>query len=221
MRFLADQRFLAIYSGILTVVFAVTALCGFAALRSQSFDQITVHRIHVIEPDGTLRLILSDRAAIPGAFVRGKEYPRPDRRDAAGLLFMNDEGSEMGGLIWSGLKDKDGKIQNHAHLSFDQYEQDQILQLIPAARTKISFPRSRSANVEITRFNRHWMPACRSTNCPRISRLRNGRNSSRLIPVTRTGSIWAGRPTNPRLCGLKTNRVPIASLSASMLEGIR
>jgi hypothetical protein len=126
MRFLADQRFLAIYSGILTVVFAVTALCGFAALRSQSFDQITVHRIHVIEPDGTLRLILSDRAAFPGAFVRGKEYPRPDRRDAAGLLFMNDEGSEMGGLIWSGLKDKDGKIQNHAHLSFDQYEQDQI-----------------------------------------------------------------------------------------------
>jgi hypothetical protein len=32
----------------------------------------------------------------------------------------------MGGLIWSGLKDKEGKIQNHAHLSFDQYEQDQI-----------------------------------------------------------------------------------------------
>jgi hypothetical protein len=32
----------------------------------------------------------------------------------------------MGGLIWGGLKDKDGKIQNHFHLSFDQYEQDQI-----------------------------------------------------------------------------------------------
>ena len=32
----------------------------------------------------------------------------------------------MGGLIWGGLKDKDGKIQNHGHLSFDQYEQDQI-----------------------------------------------------------------------------------------------
>jgi hypothetical protein len=126
MRFLADQRFLAIYSGVLTIVFAVTVLCGFAALRSQSFDQLTVHRINFIEPDGTLRLIISDRAEFPGAFMRGKEYPRPDRRDAAGLLFMNDEGSEMGGMIWSGLKDKDGKIQNHAHLSFDQYEQDQI-----------------------------------------------------------------------------------------------
>jgi hypothetical protein len=126
MRLFSDQRFLAIYSGVLTIVFAVTLLCGFAALRSQSFDQLTVHRINFVEPDGTPRLIISDRAEFPGMFMRGKEYPRPDRHDAAGLLFMNDEASEMGGLIWSGLKDKDGKIQNHAHLSFDEYEQDQI-----------------------------------------------------------------------------------------------
>jgi hypothetical protein len=32
----------------------------------------------------------------------------------------------MGGLIFGGLKMKDGTIQNHGHLSFDQYEQDQI-----------------------------------------------------------------------------------------------
>ena len=126
MRLFSDQRCLAIYSGVLTSVFAVTVLCGFAALRSQSFDQLTVHRINFVEPDGTPRLILSDRAEFPGMFMRGKEYPRPDRRDVAGLLFMNDEASEMGGLIWAGLKDQGGKIQNHGHLSFDQYEQDQI-----------------------------------------------------------------------------------------------
>ena len=126
MRLFSDQRCLAIYSGVLTSVFAVSVLCGFAALRSQSFDQLTVHRINFVEPDGTPRLILSDRAEFPGMFMRGKEYPRPDRRDVAGLLFMNDEASEMGGLIWAGLKDQGGKIQNHGHLSFDQYEQDQI-----------------------------------------------------------------------------------------------
>src|SRR5580700_9248272 len=126
MRLFSDQRCLAIYSGVLTSVFAVTVLCGFAALRSQSFDQLTVHRINFVEPDGTPRLILSDRAEFPGMFMRGKEYPRPDRRDVAGLLFMNDEASEMGSLIWAGLKDQDGKIQNHGHLSFDQYEQDKF-----------------------------------------------------------------------------------------------
>jgi hypothetical protein len=126
MRFFSSQRFLVIYSGVLTIVFAVTVLCGFAALRSQSFDQLTVRRINFVEPDGTPRLIISDRAEFPGAFMRGKEYPRPDRREAAGMLFMNDEASEAGGLIWGGLKDKEGKIQSHVHLSFDQYEQDQI-----------------------------------------------------------------------------------------------
>jgi len=126
MRFFSDRRFLAIDSGVRTIVFAVTVHCGFAAFRNQSFDQLTVHRINFVEPDGTPRLIISDRAEFPDAFMRGKEYPRPDRRDAAGMLFMNDEASEMGGFIWGGLKDKDGKIQNHAHLSFDQYEQDQV-----------------------------------------------------------------------------------------------
>jgi hypothetical protein len=126
MRFFSDRRFLAIDSGVRTIVFAVTVLCGFAALRNQSFDQLTVHRINFVEPDGTPRLIISDRAEFPGALMRGKEYPRPDRRDAARMLFMNDEASETGGFIWGGLKDKDCKIQNHAHLSFDQYEQDQI-----------------------------------------------------------------------------------------------
>jgi len=126
MKLFASRRFLAIYSGVLTLVFAITVVCGFAAPRNASFDQITVHRINFVEPDGAPRLIISDRAEFPGAFTRGKEYPRPDRRDVAGMLFMNDEASEMGGLIWGGLKQKDGTIQNHGHLSFDQYEQDQI-----------------------------------------------------------------------------------------------
>lgn len=126
MNFFASQRFLAIYSGVVTVVFAVTVICGFAAPRTETFDRIKVHRIDVVEPDGTPRLIISDRAEFPGAYMRGREYPRPDRGDAAGMLFMNDEASEMGGLIWGGLKEKDGTIQNHGHLSFDQYEQDQI-----------------------------------------------------------------------------------------------
>jgi hypothetical protein len=126
MTIFSHPRFLVIYSTVVTITFAVTLLCGFAALRSESFDVLTVHRIDLVEPDGTPRLIISNRANFPGAYMRGKEYPRPDRSDAAGMIFLNDEASEMGGLIFGGLKAKDGTIQNHGHLSFDQYEQDQI-----------------------------------------------------------------------------------------------
>ncbi|MGA7914745.1 MAG: hypothetical protein WCA00_05880 [Candidatus Acidiferrales bacterium] len=126
MNFFASQRFLAIYSGVVTLVFAVTVVCGFAAQRTETLDRITVHRIDVVEPDGTPRLIISDRAEFPGAYIHGKEHPRPDRSDVTGMLFMNDEGTEDGGLIWGGRKEKDGKIESYGHLSFDKYDQDQI-----------------------------------------------------------------------------------------------
>src|SRR5437899_12282517 len=35
----------------------------------------------------------------------------------------------MGGLTFDGWKDKNGKIQNNGHLSFDQYMQDQVFSL--------------------------------------------------------------------------------------------
>ena len=114
MRFFADQRFLAIYSGVLTIVFVVTVLCGFAALRSQCVRSThgAPHQFFV-EPDGTPHaLIISDRAEFPGICSCAERSIRgPDRRDLAGMLFINDEASEMGGLVWSGLKDKDGKVQ--------------------------------------------------------------------------------------------------------------
>jgi hypothetical protein len=125
----SGQRFLMIYSGVLTAVFALTLLGGLVTQRQKSkFDEINVHRINVCEPDGTLRLVISNKARFPGLIIRGKEYRHP--RPQAGMLFFNDEGTENGGLIFSGHKDKDGKIiDSGGSLTFDQYEQDQIVQI--------------------------------------------------------------------------------------------
>ena len=127
MALFSNPRFLTIYSGVLTVVFAVTVLTGAAGSRNQAFGTITVRRINVVEPDGTVRLTISNRADFPGAWRHKKEYPRPDRREAAGMLFMSEEGTEMGGLIWGAGRMPDGTVQNHFHLSADQYEENQIL----------------------------------------------------------------------------------------------
>src|SRR5258708_2512662 len=125
--FFSHPRFLPVYSGVLTAAFALTLLAGAAAPRNQTFGTITVRRINVVEPDGTVRLTISNRADFPGAWRHKKEYPRPDRREAAGMLFMIDEGTELGGLIWGASRLPDGSIQNHFHLSADQYEENQIL----------------------------------------------------------------------------------------------
>jgi hypothetical protein len=126
MEFLASPRFLAVYSGVLTVAFAGVVLGGAARVRNQTFGVITARRINIVEPDGTVRLTISNRADFPGAWNRGLEYPRPDRRDAAGMLFMSEEGTEQGGLIWGASQSPDGGIQNHSHLSLDQYEENQV-----------------------------------------------------------------------------------------------
>jgi hypothetical protein len=143
MRTSSPSYFLQIYSGLLTVTFALTVSLGLArgdfALHrvsasdkqnaQTSFDQITVHRINVVEPDGTPRLIISNKAEFAGEFYHGKEISRPDRQDSAGMLFLNDEGTENGGMLFGGYKSKDGGFHSFGHLSFDEYEQDQTLSL--------------------------------------------------------------------------------------------
>lgn len=120
-----SQRFLAVYSGMLTIVFAATVLGGFAApSKTATFDEIVVQRIKVVEPDGTLRLVISNKARFPGAIIKGKEYTHV--RDTAGILFFNDEGTENGGLSFNGRKDAKGNVTSNGHLSFDQYMQDQV-----------------------------------------------------------------------------------------------
>ena len=92
-----------------------------------SFDEIDVQRINVREPDGTLRMTISSMAKAPGLIFKGKEHAYPNRQ-AAGILFFNDEGTENGGLLFGGAK-KGKYASSGGHLSFDQYEQDQVISL--------------------------------------------------------------------------------------------
>ena len=61
MKAMSSPRFFAIYSGVLTLMFAVTVLCGFAMMRNPNLGIITARRINIVEPDGTVRLTISNR----------------------------------------------------------------------------------------------------------------------------------------------------------------
>jgi hypothetical protein len=113
------------YAVVLSTLLATGVVGG---PRETSLDTLNVRRINVREPDGTLRLIISNKTDFPGIFVKGREIPRADRRDVAGMIFFNDEGTENGGLIFAGSK-RNGVVSSGGHLSFDQYEQDQVLTL--------------------------------------------------------------------------------------------
>jgi len=124
----AVQRFLVVYAGGLTIVFVLAALYGFSPTH-RHFDEITVHRINVVEPDGTLRMVISDHAELPGVIVGGTQK-YPPTRPQAGMLFYNDEGSEVGGLVFAGHENAKGEIvDSGGSLSFDKYGAGQVVQL--------------------------------------------------------------------------------------------
>jgi len=126
------NRLLILYSGVLTAACAVamtTSAGAGPAPAKAAFEEIDVKRINIREDDGTIRMIVSNTSRSPGIIMHGKERPHPSGNRGAGIIFYNDEGSENGGLTFSGRKGPDGKISGGGHLSFDQYEQDQVIQL--------------------------------------------------------------------------------------------
>ncbi len=123
------EKALFAYSMFASAALAVVLLTGAKSAQPYVFDELRVHRIDVVEPDGTLRMVISNKARLPGVIVKGKEQPKSDRPQA-GMLFYNDEGSENGGLIFGGRKDASGKVlDSGGSLSFDKYGANQIVQL--------------------------------------------------------------------------------------------
>ena len=114
-------KILVAYSTVLTTLLAGFTLAASAAAKVQRFDEIDVHRINVREPDGTLRMVISNHTRLPGVIVRGKENPPVDR-PYAGMLFYNDEGTENGGLVFGGRRNANGEVVDAGvALSFDRY----------------------------------------------------------------------------------------------------
>lgn len=129
MRMLSSQRFLVIYSGIVTLVFAATILTGFAQeQRKASFEQLDVQRINIVGPDGKNELVIANHRLIPDAIIDGKTFPSHGRHDGAGMIFYNNEGDEDGGMGFSGHKTANG-WEADGDLMFDQYKQDQTVGL--------------------------------------------------------------------------------------------
>ena len=123
------QKILIVYSAALSTIFAVALLLGVKSHGPRVFDEIQTHRIDVVEPDGTLRMVISNRDRLPGIIVKGKESPKLDRPEA-GMLFYNNEGTENGGLIFGGHRNEKGEVvDSGGSLTFDKYGASQIVQL--------------------------------------------------------------------------------------------
>lgn len=125
-----ETRFLRGYAMLMTAVAGMFCLTAFQSRPSQRtrFDEIDVERINIVEPDGKLRMVLSNRPRSIGPIYKGKPFGYPGGT-RPGIIFFNDEGTENGGLTITGSRDSLGRYRASSGWAFDQYDQDETLTL--------------------------------------------------------------------------------------------
>ncbi len=114
---------------------AIAAVGVTVAARSDwpngRFDQITVHRINVVDDNGTLRLAISNAQNMPPPTMHGKPLPLP-RSHVNGnpsFIIFNALGDEQGGYLWGSTGSFPGKYHQFTYMSSDQFEQNDALGL--------------------------------------------------------------------------------------------
>jgi hypothetical protein len=124
-----DLRLLKIYAVVMTLLVGTLSVAAFrqAAQRTR-FTEIDVERINVVEPDGKLRMVISNRPRSIGPIYKGKPFGYPGGT-RPGIIFFNDEGTENGGLTFTGRVREDSSYASSVGMSFDQFNQDETLTL--------------------------------------------------------------------------------------------
>lgn len=124
-----ELRLLKGYALVVTALLGTLSLSAFSkASQKQRFSEIDVERINVVEGDGTLRMVISNRERSIGPIYKGKPFGYPGGT-RPGIIFFNDEGTENGGLTFSGRQEADGSYRASSGFSFDQFNQDQVVYL--------------------------------------------------------------------------------------------
>ena len=118
-----ENFILKIYSITLTLFFGFILMSGFQSSNSdQKFDEITVERINIVEPDGKLKMVISNQARQHPGIVNGKIIKRDNPRPP-GMIFFNQIGDEMGGLVYG----ENGENGHFGSLTWDKFKGDQTI----------------------------------------------------------------------------------------------
>lgn len=147
-----ELRVLKLYALIATSLLGALSIAAFKqSAQRTKFTEIDVERINVVEPDGKLRMVISNKPRSIGPIYKGQPFGYPGG-SRPGIIFFNDEQTENGGLTFAGQRMPDGRYQASSGLSFDQFNQDQVLYFQYSddnGRRRLGFTIADRANVDI------------------------------------------------------------------------
>jgi hypothetical protein len=111
-------------AAVLLILAGLAATAFRQPAKAQNLGEITAERINIVDANGTLRLVISNKDRMHPGVIGGKVLQRP--RPYAGFLFFNDQGDEAGGMTLAS-RSADGRRGAEAGLMFDQLDQDQTI----------------------------------------------------------------------------------------------
>jgi len=88
--------------------------------RPEVLEELNVKRINVLEEDGRRALVLANSENLPGSLIDGEE--QAPRRGVPGIIFYNNLGDEIGGLIYP-ARERESGYDGGVQLSMDQIKQ--------------------------------------------------------------------------------------------------
>lgn len=115
--------FLRAYAVLSSLVLVILCTAAFTQ-STQKFGHISAERLDIVDADGTLRMVISNKDRMHPGIIDGVMIDRP--RPVAGMLFFNESGDEVGGLTYTG-REVDGRPRANAGIMFDQFRQDQTI----------------------------------------------------------------------------------------------
>jgi hypothetical protein len=121
-------KFLTYYAMASTLFFSVMLFSSFTENNKVvNFDEINVKRINVVEKNGTIRMVISNKELQHSGRMNGKDLAKRER--PAGMIFFNDKGDECGGLIYQ-IKKTDKGMVSGMSITMDKFNDDQVVQIL-------------------------------------------------------------------------------------------
>ncbi len=121
-----EVRFLKIYAGVATLIAAVLLVTAFTVGKNKKFDEIDVERINIVEKDGKLKMVISNKERQHPGTMDGKYFKEREGKRQPGMIFFSEKGDEMGGLVFDGDTGK----EYGGSLTFDRFRGDQTIQFL-------------------------------------------------------------------------------------------
>ena len=118
---------------IVVFAFAFSGAVSWLAMTAASAPAVLrVERLEVVEPDGSLSMVLANSQRPAVATLDGQVLmagQEEERRGTPSITFFDGKGTEVGGLAL-GVREQSGSYRAIRHLSLDAHNQDQAVVLM-------------------------------------------------------------------------------------------